>query len=117
MSEFIDYLHEVFAEFGPIRARRMFGGFGIYRDDVMFALVADDVLYLKADEESMREFESRGLGRFAYDKGGTVVTMSYYEAPVEIYDDPDDAGLWARRAFDAALRAKSRNRRARSDKR
>lgn len=109
MNEFVEYLHEVFAAFGPIDARRMFGGYGIFRDGVMFALVADDVLYLKADDSSARLFESRNLGRFQYNKGGMAVSMSYYEAPEEIFDSPEDAALWGRRALDAALRAKSRS--------
>ena len=50
MSEFVEYLNEVFAEFGAIQSKKMFGGYGIYHDGVMFALVSDDTLYLKADE-------------------------------------------------------------------
>ena len=108
MSEFVDYLHEVFAQFGQIHTRRMFGGYGIYHDGVMFALVADDTLYLKADEGTVEHFESRGLGRFGYEKGGKLVYLSYHLAPEEILDDPEAAALWARRAWEAALRAKSR---------
>lgn len=108
MSEFVDYLNEVFEPFGEIRARRMFGGYGIYHDGVMFGLVADDTLYLKADEDSATHFKSRGLGRFEYDKDGKTIKMSYYLAPDEIFDEPDAAVLWARRACDAALRAKGR---------
>lgn len=88
----------------------MFGGYGVYRDDLMFALVADDVLYLKADKRSVEGFESKGLGRFEYEKKGKTVALSYYEAPEEIYDNPEDAKLWARRAYDAALRAKASGR-------
>lgn len=108
MNEFVEHLHEVFRDFGRISARRMFGGCGIYYDGVMFALVADDVLYLKADDSSSEHFASRGLARFQYNKGGKVVNVSYYEAPGEIFDEPEAAVEWARRAVDAALRAKSR---------
>lgn len=108
MNEFVAHLHEVFSEFGRIDARRMFGGYGIFHEGLMFALVADDTLYLKADEESADCFESRGLARFQYNKAGRVVAMSYFEAPDEIYDDPAEAVVWAQRAYDAALRAKSR---------
>ncbi len=57
MSEFVDYLKEVFEQFGQIRARKMFGGYGIYHDGVMFGLVADDTLYLKADENTAPYFK------------------------------------------------------------
>ncbi|MFT5115987.1 MAG: DNA transformation protein [Parasphingorhabdus sp.] len=105
MSQFVDYLHEVFEEFGPISIRRMFGGHGLFFDNLMFALVNDDVLYMKADEQSSAYFEDLQLGKFAYNKAGKIMHLSYYQAPEEIYDDREAATLWARRAFDAALRA------------
>jgi len=108
VSEFVEYLKEVFEQFGHIRARKMFGGYGIYHDGVMFGLVADDTLYLKADENTAEYFESRGLGQFEYNKGGKTVKMSYYLAPEEIMDNPEDAALWAKRAYEVAYRAKSR---------
>jgi DNA transformation protein len=52
MSELIAYLPEVFELFGPVTIRKMFGGYGVYHDGLMFALVADDTLYLKADDEN-----------------------------------------------------------------
>jgi len=107
MSEFVDYLHEVFEQFGQIHARRMFGGYGIYHDGIMFGLVADDTLYLKADETTVVSFESRGLDQFGYQKGSKLVKLSYYQAPEEVLDNPEDAARWAQRAWEAALRAKS----------
>ncbi|MEM7432521.1 MAG: TfoX/Sxy family protein [Pseudomonadota bacterium] len=106
MSEFVDYLGEVFQQFGAIRARRMFGGYGVYHDDLMFGLVADDVLYLKADDQSAGLFTEKGLMPFEYVKNGKPMKMSYYTAPEEIFDDPDVAEAWARHAYDAALRSK-----------
>lgn len=101
---FIEHLHEVFESFGPITSRAMFGGYGIYHDGLMFGLVADEVLYLKADKESIPLFENEGLGPFLYEKNGKAMPMSYYQAPDEIYDDLDVAKHWARIGFDAALR-------------
>lgn len=106
MSEFVDYLHEVFESFGPISSRRMFGGYGIYHEGLMFGLVADDALYLKADEQARNHFEDLDLHPFEYTKNGKVMQMSYYAAPEEIFDDPDTARIWARRAYDAAVRNK-----------
>ena len=107
MSEFTDYLQEVFASFGPIRARKMFGGYGIYHDGVMFALVADDTLYLKADADTRDRFLTRGLDVFKYNKNGKTVSMSYYLAPEVIMEDPEMARDWARQAYAVALRAKA----------
>lgn len=106
----MEYLQEVFEAFGQVSARRMFGGYGIYHDGIMFGLVAEDALYLKADESTARYFESQGLGQFEYHKGGKTVRMSYYLAPEEIFDDPAAAVLWAKRAYDVALVAHSHRR-------
>jgi DNA transformation protein len=106
MSEFVEYLAEVFQQFGTVRTRRMFGGYGVYHDDLMFGLVAYDTLYLKADDQSAQLFEEKGLSQFEYVKNGTSMKMSYYLAPEEIFDDPEVARMWAQRAYDAALRSR-----------
>ncbi|MBT8121930.1 MAG: TfoX/Sxy family protein [Gammaproteobacteria bacterium] len=105
MSEFVEYLKEVFEPFGQIHARRMFGGYGLYYDGIMIGLVAEDTLYLKADEDTVAFFRDKDLGPFEYNKAGKTVRMSYYLAPEEIFDDPGEATLWARRAWEAACRA------------
>ncbi len=105
MSEFVEYLHEVFESFGPIRTRKMFGGHGIYHNDLMFALVADDELYLKTDDDNLAFFKERDLGPFEFVANNKVSKMSYYLAPEEIYDDPDEAKTWAELGYQAALRA------------
>ncbi|MCE8015458.1 TfoX/Sxy family protein [Halomonas sp. MCCC 1A17488] len=107
MSEYTDSLRDVFELFGPIAARRMFGGHGIYHDGLMFALVADETLYLKVDEYNLGDFERAGLEPFGYDKGGRFVRLSYYQAPEELFEDRELAAAWARRSFEAALRAQA----------
>lgn len=105
MSQFIDYLHEVLAPLGAVHMRRMFGGHGVYHDGLMFAIVVDEVLYLKADAQSAPAFEREGLRRFEYLKHDKPVQMSFFEAPDAMFDDPDEAARWARFAFEAALRS------------
>lgn len=109
MSQFVDNLAEVFAPFGAITTRRMFGGYGVYHRGVMFGLVADDVLYLKVDDASVGAFLEHGSVPFEHEKRGTMVKMSYYLAPERVFDDPAEARTWAERAFAAALRAKERD--------
>lgn len=106
MSEYIEYLQEMFAEFGPIQPRRMFGGYGLFFDGLMIGLVADDTLYLKADDLCSKYFKEKGLSKFEYPKKGKTVSMSYYLAPPEIMDDPEEARIWAGRAYEAALRSR-----------
>lgn len=109
-SEFVAHLGEVFEDFGAVSARPMFGGYGVYHEGLMFGLVADDVLYLKADRESEHHFLDHGLQQFEYFKNGKPTKMSYFMAPADIYDNRMEARKWATRAFEAALRNKDRGR-------
>lgn len=104
MSELTRHLTEVLAPFGRILLRRMFGCHGVYHEGLMFGLVDDDVLYLKADAQSAGLFEERGLPRFEYLKQGKPLKLSYYMAPEEIYEDEEQALFWASQAYAAALR-------------
>lgn len=115
MNEYVELVRETLEPFGAVRARRMFGGYGLYHQDLMFGLVADGILYLKADEESVSWFRDAGLSPFQYMKKGRPVRLSYFAAPEEIFEDADAAVLWASRAWEAAVRAggRSRARRAR----
>jgi DNA transformation protein len=95
--------------FTPVSIRNMFGGAGVYADGVMFAILIDDTLYLKADEASGRNFAAEGKGPFTYrPKGRAAVAMSYWEIPERLLDDPDELAAWARRAYEVALAAKAK---------
>jgi len=107
MSSFVDHLHEVFAGLGRVQARRMFGGHGIFHEGRMFALVADETLYLKADAETAPFFEALGLAPFSYQRQGKTAHLRYWQAPEVVFEDPAEATLWGRRAFEAALRAQA----------
>lgn len=110
MNEYVDLVKETLEPFGPVRVQRMFGGYGLYRHELMFGLIADGVLYLKADEDSAELFRDRGLAQFQYMKKGKPTKLSYFAAPEEIFEDADEALLWASRAYDAAVRAAYRKR-------
>lgn len=103
-NEFVSHLLDMLEPLGPVSARRMFGGYGIYIDRTMFALVADDTLYLKADDASRAEFVAAGLAPFRYARQGKSYQMSYYAAPEDALEDAEVLRDWARKAVDAALR-------------
>jgi DNA transformation protein len=101
-----DYIAELFAGFGPVAVRRMFGGAGVFADGLMIALLADGVIFLKADGRTIAKFESEGLGPFTYEtKSGTRSLNSYWRMPERLYDAPDELAGWASLAMEAARRA------------
>ncbi|NCF27049.1 MAG: transcriptional regulator [Gammaproteobacteria bacterium] len=105
VSEFVTHVVDMLEPLGPVSARRMFGGYGIYLDGMMFALVADDTLYLKVDDESRSEFAAAGLEPFRYSKKGKTYEMSYHAAPEDALENAELLRDWARKAVDAAMRA------------
>jgi DNA transformation protein len=113
-SDFAAYAVELLGTVGRVAARRMFGGYGLYCDGVMFALIADDVLYLKADDASRPEFERAGSEPFVYEARGRRTTMAYWRAPDEAMESRELAAPWARTALAAALRARSAKRKPRT---
>ena len=99
-------LLELFAGFGPVVVRRMFGGAGIYADGTMFALVHDGVIYLKVDTGNAAAFERESLPPFTYATSSRKRgVMSYRRMPDRLYDDPDELALWARDALASAVRS------------
>jgi DNA transformation protein len=107
-SEFANFVVECLQPLGPVSARRMFGGYGIYLHGTMFALIADDRLYLKVDDGNRQAHEGAGLAYFTYSDKGKSIRMPYCEAPDEGFDDPDVLCAWAREAYAAALRTATR---------
>ncbi len=103
--ELADHVCDMLYPLGPVMARAMFGGFGVYLDGLMFGLIAFDTLYLKADSASKSLFEEAGMSPFKpWDH--KPMTMPYWEVPAEIMEEPDQLCQWARTAFDAALRTR-----------
>ena len=99
----VDLLHGLGT---PISVRRMFGGAGVYAEGVMFGLIAQDVLYLKADSTTAIMYQDEGLGPFVYAGKTKPIAMSYWRVPERAMDDGDEMVLWARPALEVARRAK-----------
>jgi DNA transformation protein len=114
-SAFERFVLDQLADLGAVRSRRMFGGAGLYRDDVFFGLIARDELYLKVNEQTRREYEAAGMRPFKpYPARPT--TMKYYSVPVGVLESAPDLVSWARKALAVAQSAGERTtgRRSRS---
>lgn len=107
-GEFVQLVLEALRDFGPVAVRRMFGGWGLYRDGAFFALIAGDTLYVKGDGENIPEMERASPGPFTFEKKGETVTTHYYAVPEDAFEDRDVMTRWARLGYGAALRAASR---------
>jgi len=102
-----DRFDDLFAPFGKIKLRRMFGAEGLFRDGLMFGIVYQERIYFKTSEDSRQAFIAEGASPLYYKfKNAEGVLTSYYELPDRLYDDPDELTEWARTAF-AVARNKS----------
>jgi len=104
-KEFVSYVVELMQSIGPVYSKGMFGGHGIFLEGLMFALVADNVLYLKTDKQTEDDFISKKLEQFSYAKKDEIFKMNYYQAPDEALEDADEMNAWANAAYAVAIRA------------
>jgi DNA transformation protein and related proteins len=102
-SGFVEYVRDQLRSWGPVVARRMFSGEGMFRDGVMFALVHDDTLYFRTDATNAPDFAAAGMSAFTYRRGGRTVALGYSAVPPDVLDAGDELALWADKAFRAAL--------------
>ena len=108
-----EYVLEQLSGLGPVAARAMFGGLGLYHDGMFFGLVDDDTLYLKVDDTTRPAYEAAGMGPFRpSDDDGP--SMGYYEVPGDVLESREELREWAGRAVDvarrkAAMKGKRRN--------
>jgi DNA transformation protein len=100
-------IRDLFAAFGPVEIRRMFGGKGIYYRGVIIAIELRDEMMLKGDGELAPELEAAGCKRWTYThrQSGRPVPMPYWTIPDTAVDDPDEMALWARKSYEAGLRS------------
>jgi DNA transformation protein len=105
-ADFRDYALDLLRPLGGVSARAMFGGFGLYRDGVIFALISDDTLYLKADAGLGREFQALDMSQFRPRSRGKPLPMPYYEVPPDLLEDGEALRHLARRSLAAPNGAK-----------
>ncbi len=111
------YLLDLFAQYGPIRLKRMFGAQGIFDGDIMIGFADDDVIYLKTDDTTRPAFETEGCKPFVYKKrSGEEIVMSYWRIPDRLYDDPEELAEWARQAAGVANRSPTAERKRKAKK-
>lgn len=106
-DNYAHYILDLLLPLGNIKARKMFGGFGIYQNGIFFALIANNILYFKVDDANQSDYESFGSKPFSYtNKNDKLVSMSYWEVPINILENQDRLEEWVNNAVQAAKRAK-----------
>jgi DNA transformation protein len=108
-SDFRDFVLEQLRRVTPVTARAMFGAIGLYASGIFFALIDDDVVYFKADDETRADFIAAGSKAFA-PYGDDRHSMQYYELPADVLEDEEALTSWMRKSLDAARRKTAKKR-------
>ena len=99
-DSFADVLREQLAPVGHVTLRRMFGKTGVFCDGLMLAMVRDDALYFRVDDDNRALFkEAEAFPPLNYEKGGGSIDLAFWRAPERLYDEPDEFLTWARAAL------------------
>ena len=102
---FAEFLSEQLAPLGRVTMRRMFGKTGVFCDGVMLAMVTDNTLYFRVDDQNRAAFkEAASSPPLSYRKKGDTIDLSFWRAPERLFDEPDELVAWARIALAAARR-------------
>lgn len=102
--DYREWILEQLRAFGPVTARPMFGGVGLYHESLFFGLLDHDTAYLKVDDGNRADFEAAGMEPFR--PYGDDRAMGYYEIPADVLESPDRLREWAAKAVEAARRKK-----------
>ena len=118
-AAFLQYVLEQLERTGRVTSRRMFGGVGLYCDGLFFGLVDDGTLYLKVDDTTRPDYETRGMKPLRPFRDKPEVSLTYYTVPADVLDDAEQLVIWARRsvAIAAAAPKKPARRKTREKKR
>jgi DNA transformation protein len=110
----VAWIEEALEPVGRVTMRPMMGGATLYLDGTVFAILASEELWFKADKLSDAEWDSAGCERFTFEMAGKIGSMNYRRAPEEVHDDADAMRRWAGLALEAGLRAPNKKPRRRS---
>lgn len=102
VHSFKEYVLDQLSALPELRAKAMFGAYGLYCGGKFFAILDDGRLFFKTGPESQASYTARGMGPFTYELKGKMVTMAYHEVPPEVLEQPQELVLWARRAIQLA---------------
>lgn len=106
-SEFVNYVLDLLSPYGSIKARAMFGGYGVYKDSLIVGIIVDDELYFKVDTQSSELYKSMGSRPFCYRARDKVVNMSYWLVLPEIIENEMLLESYLHKAYMVSLKSKS----------
>lgn len=103
----VEHALDLLVGLGPVQARSMFGGHGLYARAVMFGVIVDDEVYLKTDEACRETFVKAGCQPWIHRSRRGALETSYLRPPDDAFEEPEAMLPWAQLALEAALRKRA----------
>ena len=94
-NEYLQFIMQKLDPLGNVTSRAMFGGYGIFHEGVMFALITDDTLYFKVNESNRDMYKQSGSKPFQHG-------ISYWEVPAELLEEASKLHEWANSSIEIA---------------
>lgn len=106
-KDYAKYVTEdLMSDIDGVSARAMFGGFGMYKDGIIFGLIVENQLYFKVDETTVEKYKNAGSKPFEYEMRGKISAMPYWLVPETILDNAEDLRVWVEESAEISLKAK-----------
>lgn len=109
-SSYVKYIIDLLSSLGNIRVKSMFGGYGVYKDNVIIGMIVDSELYFKVDESNKSQYEAVGSAPFCYQSRGVTYksrgkeyVMSYWQVPIDIIEDKEKLSSWIEQSYNISL--------------
>ena len=104
-EDYKSYIEEQFSAYGDVDFKKMFGGYGIFREGIMFAMISPgDIFRMRADENNVGDYQKEGMQQFP--SHGGKKGMPYWDVPAYVLEDQDELKIWADKSYEAAISAK-----------
>jgi DNA transformation protein len=94
---YLDFVLEQLAGVRRVTHRRMFGGVGLYSDDIFFAVLDNETIFFKVNDDTRPRYEKRKMPAFAPIPGKPPM-RGYYQVPSGVLEDADELTIWATEA-------------------
>ena len=98
---------KLFEPLGKIKSHSMFGGFGIFADETMFSMVVNGQLHIRADKDTIKQYERQGFQPYVYKKRGLPVITKYFAVPEDLWQDQKQILQLASKSLDFAKEEKA----------
>jgi DNA transformation protein len=106
LSPYCEYILDLLQNCGDVTIKRMFGGYGVFKNTVITAIIVKDELYLKVDSSNQKQFEKLNSEQFSYESKDKVIKMSYWKVPLEIIEDHEHLEEWFNQSYYFSLKSK-----------